>query len=94
MTAIYKHIESRIGGHLTPSSTLSDDGHAFWSKYRPEAVKNDLRNHRSKLMGKTVTHPKHGEGTIETVGSGVVSARMKNGNTFTLKRDEIKHHLD
>lgn len=41
---LYKHIEHHLGHELHPATALSDDGHAFWSKYRPEAVKNDLRN--------------------------------------------------
>lgn len=96
MRQLYHHIEKTTGKQLHPASALSDDGHKFWSKYRPEAVKDDLRNHTHKLMGKDVSHPMHGPGKIERVGSGGASVRMPNGNTYFLKKDhdEVKKHLN
>lgn len=38
-------------GPLTPSEALRDDGFEFWRRYRPEAVADDMRMHRDKLMG-------------------------------------------
>jgi len=93
MTALYKHIESTTGKQLHPSSSLSDDAHGFWSKYRPEAVKDDLRNHREKLMGKEVEHPRHGKGVIDTVVAGGVGVKMPNGNTYTLHKNKVNHLL-
>lgn len=37
-TALYNGIEADKGAALSPSSVLTDDGHAFWSKRNPEAV--------------------------------------------------------
>lgn len=95
MSQIYHHIEKTTGKQLHPASALSDDGHKFWSKYRPEAVKDDLRNHAHKLKDKDVSHPTHGPGKIERVGAGGVLARMPNGNNYHLSKDhdEVKKHL-
>lgn len=87
MTALYQHIETTTGKQLHPSSSLSDDGHAFWSKYRPEAVENDLRKHRGKLMDKEIDHPIHGKGRITSVGSGMATATRDDGKTFPVNRD-------
>lgn len=88
-TGMYREAEKHFG-ELHPSSALSDDGHAFWSKYRPEAVKNDLRNHKHKLMGKeTETH--YGKGTITSVGRAAAIATLHhNGNTAPVKKDHIQ----
>ena len=88
MSALYHHIEKDQGVTLHPSSTLSDDGHALWQKFRPSAVKGDLRSH--KFMGKEVHHPEHGQGTIDEVGSGVVRAMHPNGKTSYHNREALK----
>jgi predicted GNAT family acetyltransferase len=95
MQHIYHHIEKTTGKQLHPSSTLSDDGHKLWQKFRPDAVKNDLRNHRDKLIGKETVHPKYGPGKIERVGSGNVTSKMPSGMNYTLSKDheEVKKHL-
>ena len=96
MRHIYNHIEKTTGKELHPSSTLSDDGHKFWQKFRPEAVKDDLRNHRDKLVGKEVEHSHYGPGKIERVGRKGVLAAKPNGNTYHLSTDhpEVQKHLN
>lgn len=95
MRQLYNHIEKTTGKTLHPASALSDAGHKFWSKFRPEAVKDDLRNHHDKLIGKDVHHPTHGPAKIDSVGSGGVMGRMANGHTYFLKKDhpEVTKHL-
>ena len=94
MRAIYNHIETTTGKQLHPSSSLSSDGHAFWQRYRPEAVANDLRNHRDKLMGKVV-HGKSGPATVTSVGSRGAMATYHHDNRTTtyLDREKLKDHL-
>lgn len=91
-TALYKHIEKHIGKELHPASSLSDDAFHFWNKYRPSAVKDDLRHHTKHLVGKDVEHPRHGPAKITSVGSGVAIATKPNGNTYALNRKELVSH--
>jgi len=90
MTAIHQSIEKDLGRPLHPSHALSDDGFKFWNKYRPDAVKNDLRHHTDHLMGKHV-ETAHGPGTITRVGSGVAIATLHKDNWSTshVRRDEL-----
>jgi hypothetical protein len=89
-SALYKHIEKHIGEPLHPSSTLSDDGHAFWSKFRPDAVKHDLRSHKDKFVGKPIMHSVHGPGTIHHVSAGVAVAHHENGKTSYHNKKELQ----
>jgi nicotinamide mononucleotide adenylyltransferase len=90
MRGLYDYIEKTTGKELHPSSTLSNDGYEFWAKYRPEAVKDDLRRYKDKLIGKEVTHPTYGKGIISKVGSGITIAKKENGNTFPVTVDYLK----
>jgi len=92
MAHLYRHIEKHIGTPLTPASALSDEGHAFWSHYRPEAVKDDLRNHRDKLLGKPIRHDKYGPGVIDRVGARVAMAKKENGDEYPANRELLKRH--
>jgi GNAT superfamily N-acetyltransferase len=51
---LYHHIEKHIGQQLYPSSVLSDDGYEFWTKYRPDAVKDDFRKYKMFSLGKNI----------------------------------------
>lgn len=84
MSHMYDHIEKDTGKRLVPSSALSDDGFEFWKRYRPEAVKDDLRMHKDKLLGKEV-EGKSGKAIITKVGSGAVIAKYHNSETTTGK---------
>lgn len=89
MTQIYQYIEKTTGKELHPASALSDDGFAFWAKYRPSAVKNDLRHFRDRLLDKEAIHPKYGPGIIYSVGSGSVALRTQRDTTFVLMRKDL-----
>lgn len=89
MRKLYDYIEKKTGQTLYPSSTLSDDGHAFWSKYRPDSVKDDLRSTKKHLVGKEYNHPTYGPGVIERIGAKGAIVRMPNGNNYFIGSDEI-----
>lgn len=92
MTRMHQEAEKHFGD-IHPSKTLSDDGHAFWAKYRPEAVKDDLRTHRQKLMGKDVeTH--YGKGKITSIGSRAAIATLDSGKTAPAKKDHIQRLIN
>jgi GNAT superfamily N-acetyltransferase len=91
-TQLYKHIEKHIGKELHPATSLSDDAFHFWKKYRPEAVKDDLRHHKDKLMGKEIEHPVHGKGKIESVGSGNATVRLPSGQNFIAGKEMLRKH--
>lgn len=42
-TALYGHIEQDLGKKFAPSGMLTDQGHAFWMKLNPEAVRGYAR---------------------------------------------------
>ena len=84
MKHIYNHIENDTGKRVVPSTALTDDGFNFWKKYKPDEVKNDLRMHTDKLMGKEV-EGKSGKATIHRVGSRGVMAKYSDSETTTYK---------
>ena len=84
MTHVYNHIEKDTGKRLVPSNATTDDGFEFWKRYRPDEVKNDLRMHRDKLLGKEV-EGKSGKAIIKSVGEGGVIAKYHNSDTTTYK---------
>jgi hypothetical protein len=87
MTHVYNHIEKDTGKRAVPSPALTDDGFNFWKRYRPEEVKNDLRMHKDKLIGKEV-EGRSGKATIQSVGSKGVIAKYNDGDTTTYKSRE------
>ena len=93
MSNLYRYIEQTTGNQLHPSSILSDEGYKFWSKYRPEAVSDDLRAHTDKLMGKELVHPQYGRGTIQNVSASGVTVAMPSGQTFYQGKEKIQHLL-
>jgi GNAT superfamily N-acetyltransferase len=94
MTALYNHIEKERGEKMHPSSTTTDDAYAFWHKRDPDSVKDDMRKHKEKLMGKRVTG-KNGTATITKVGPGgaVATYHHDNRTTYLNKTDLQKHKL-
>lgn len=88
-TQLYKHIENHIGQQLHPAHSLSDDGFEFWKHYRPEAVKDDLRHHKDKLLGKSYTHERHGKGTIDGVSSRTATIKKPDGSEYYVNRDAL-----
>jgi hypothetical protein len=96
-THMYDAAEA-VHGPLEPSEAQSDDAFAFWSKRRPEAYggpDKDLRFHpkAASLVGQTVHHPEYGSGKIGKVHSRGVHVEKPNGNTYWLRRNEIRHLL-
>ena len=90
MRQLYQYIEQTTGKQLTPATALSDDGFEFWKRYRPEAVKDDLRNMKGELLGKTFEHPKYGKVRIDGVGSGVVRVTLPDEyHNTTLNRKKL-----
>ena len=73
-TALYRAAEEAYGP-LTPSGTYSDDAFKFWSSYRPDAVKYDLRRYKDLLMGRKV-EDRGMSGTIVDVGEKGVTAQI------------------
>lgn len=71
-TALYRAAEEAFG-KLVPSGTYSDDAFHFWNKYRPETVKDDLRQHRDILIGQKVSE-RGMTGTVKDVSKEGVTA--------------------
>jgi hypothetical protein len=67
MSAMHDAAEEAFGP-MQPDKTLTDDGFAFWKRYRPDAVSNNLRFHADKLIGQTM-QTRYGPGTVKSVGS-------------------------
>jgi hypothetical protein len=78
-------------GRINPSRTLSDDGFAFWKGWRPDAVKDDYRFHKDKLIGQPVTHPSGDAAHISSVGSKVlIATHPSTGTTFRVPEDQVE----
>lgn len=89
MTAIHHEIEKDLGRPLHPSNNLTDDGFEFWKKYRPEAVKHDLRNHRENLLGQEA-ESSFGKGKIVKVGTdGVIIHHTETDKTSYVSRKNL-----
>lgn len=93
MRALHQKAEKHFG-KMNPSGALTDDGFAFWKKYRPEAVSGDLRFHQEKLIGKPINHPDGRPGTIKSVGPSGVSMQFHGSETTAyLRRNHVEHLL-
>jgi predicted GNAT family acetyltransferase len=90
-TQMYQHAEKELGSPLRPSTALTDDGYAFWNHYRPEAVADDLRGIRGKLMGHDVTSS-YGAGRVTSVGRNAAIATdvISNYSTWPVPKSEIE----
>ncbi len=86
--AIYSEVEKQSGRELKPAISLSDDAFEFWKRYRPDAVKDDLR-HRADLVGTSVV-VKGRAGTIKTASGKVAIVKYDDENsTVAVRGDKI-----
>ena len=86
MSAMHDAAEEAFG-KIEPDATLTDQGFDFWKGYRPDAVSDNLRFHRDRLMGQTVKTP-YGPGTVQSVGRNGMNAMLENGNTGWAKASD------
>lgn len=89
-TKLYSHAEQETGKKLVPSNSVSDDAFKFWSKYRPEAVADDVRHH-PYLVGQMHTTASGKTGKITSVNARSVTVTHDDGTTSNHPRKEIEH---
>jgi ribosomal protein S18 acetylase RimI-like enzyme/8-oxo-dGTP pyrophosphatase MutT (NUDIX family) len=93
-TLLYNAAENYLknkGLKLVPSPALSDDAYHFWTKYKPEAVKDDPRRYKSQYMGKLVRY-KDEDWIVENVNKkGFIAKHItrQGSNSLTFIPNEI-----
>jgi hypothetical protein len=96
-TLMYRAAEENFG-QLKPSGVVSDEGFAFWNKYRPGVFpKENLRHYASQLIGKLINHSKYGPCKIKSVGDNIAICEIlqgeKQGMTTPVDRETIISQL-
>jgi GNAT superfamily N-acetyltransferase len=74
--SLYEAIESSCGRRLVPAASLSDAGFEFWQRFRPEAVSEDLRHVRAKLLGQKL-EVRGRMGTVVEACGGVLTVQYE-----------------